>query len=172
MNTPPPVPPVRRQGLVEGKASELPEIQLESPGSSGMRAAGGHRSIQHPQPGFGVGSRGGAVTGADDAQDSDRPVPIVQSSGPLGRAAKITAFGKERRPEDHWQRKPNVTGKGAVHVKTFHCKLTDDALAYMDQSINEWLDAHPQYEVKFVNSTIGMLTGKLKEPALICQVWV
>ena len=38
--------------------------------------------------------------------------------------------------------------------------------------INEWLDAHPQYEVKFVSSSIGVMTGKLKEPALICQVWV
>jgi hypothetical protein len=42
----------------------------------------------------------------------------------------------------------------------------------MDQTINEWLDAHPQYEVKFVNATIGTFTGKIKEPALICQVWV
>ena len=55
---------------------------------------------------------------------------------------------------------------------TFHAKLTDDALKYMDQVINEWLDAHPQYEVKFVNSSVGILTGKLKEPALVCQVWV
>jgi hypothetical protein len=85
---------------------------------------------------------------------------------------KITAFGKERRHEDAWARTPNTTGAGAIHVKSFHCKLTEDALAYMDQTINEWLDAHPQYEVKFVNSAIGTLTGKLKEPALICQVWV
>ena len=42
----------------------------------------------------------------------------------------------------------------------------------MDQSVNEWLDAHPQYEVKFVSSTVGTVTGKLKEPHLICQVWV
>ena len=68
--------------------------------------------------------------------------------------------------------RPNTTGIGAIHVRTFHCKLTDDSLAFMDQTINEWLDAHPEYEVKFVTSSVGVLTSKLKEPHLICQVWV
>jgi hypothetical protein len=97
---------------------------------------------------------------------------MAESAGPVGAGAKITAFGGQKRHEDSWARTPNTTGRGAIHVKTFHCKLTDDALAYLDQCINEWLDAHPQYEVKFVSSSIGILTGKLKEPALICQVWV
>ncbi|UCD76823.1 MAG: hypothetical protein JSV91_07820 [Phycisphaerales bacterium] len=99
------------------------------------------------------------------------PVPMAEAEGPTG-AAKITAFGKEERHEEVWSRTPNVTGKGAIHVKTFHSKITADALIYMDQTINEWLDSHPEYEVKFVNSTVGILSGKLKEPAVICQVWV
>lgn len=98
-------------------------------------------------------------------------VPVVEASGAPG-AAQITAFGKRKKHEEEWDRTPNTTGTGAIHVKTFHAKLTDDALTYMDQVINEWLDAHPQYEVKFVTSTVGTLTGKLKEPNLICQVWV
>jgi hypothetical protein len=104
---------------------------------------------------------------------SDEPeeLPIAEAMGPTS-GAKITAFGKDTRHEDEWSRTPNTTGCGAIHVKTFHSKLTDDALKYMDQTINEWLDAHPQYEVKFVNSTVGTLTGKLKEPHLICQIWV
>ena len=57
-------------------------------------------------------------------------------------------------------------------MKTFHCKLTDDSLFAMDQRINEWLDAHPQYEVKFTTSSIGQIHAKIKEPHLICQVWV
>ena len=43
---------------------------------------------------------------------------------------------------------------------------------WLTQCVNEWLDAHPQYEVKLVNLTVGILTAKLKEPHLICQVWV
>ena len=100
------------------------------------------------------------------------PVPVVESAGPTGAKSRITAFGKSTKHEEVWSRTPNTTGTGAIHVKTFHCKLTGDALIYMDQTINEWLDAHPQYEVKFVTSSVGVLTGKLKEPNIICQVWV
>ena len=99
------------------------------------------------------------------------PVPVVEATGP-SNAPKITAFGTVKKHEEEWNRSPNTTGTGAIHVRTFHCKLTDDALRYMDQCVNEWLDAHPQYEVKFVTSSIGTLTGKLKEPNLVCQVWV
>ena len=103
--------------------------------------------------------------------DSDEPLPMVTPSGPQV-SRKITAFGKEAKHEENWNRTPNTTGSGAIHVRTFHCKLTDDALTYLDQMVNEWLDAHPQYEVKFAITTVGILTGKLKEPHMIVQVWV
>jgi len=74
--------------------------------------------------------------------------------------------------EDKWNRTPNSNGTGAIHVKSFHCKLTGDSLEFLDQQINEWLDDHPQYEVKFVTSSIGTWTGKLKEPNMIINVWV
>ena len=105
------------------------------------------------------------------AQDNN-PLPVASSDGPQGLRKKITAIEKDRRHEDEWARTPNTTGQGAIHVRTFHCKLTDDAMAFLDQSINEWLDAHPQYEVKLVTTTVGMVTGKIKDPHLICQVWV
>lgn len=118
--------------------------------------------IQHTKPA--IGSMGGSPP--------EEPLPVASGEGVTG-SSKIRSFGeKERRHEDEWTRTPNTTGSGAIHVKTFHAKLTDDALRYMDETINTWLDAHPQYEVKFVNSTVGTLTGKLKEPHLICQVWV
>lgn len=76
------------------------------------------------------------------------------------------------RHAENWKRKPNVTGTGAIHCRTFHCKLTGDSLENLDRQINEWLDQHPEYEVKFVTSTVGEWTGKLKEPNMILQVWV
>ena len=148
--------------------------------------------ITHNKPGLGsplggpssapVGSGGGPATAQprapgtptismslDEPPAAPQPVPqpVSQQGG-----SKISMFGREKKHEDMWQRTPKATGTGAIHVKTFHCKLPEDALMYMDQAINEWLDAHPQYEVKFVSSTIGTMTGKLKEPALFCQVWV
>ena len=109
--------------------------------------------------------------GGDQLEDT-KPLPVVEGVGPSAGTRRITAFGKEKRHEDKWSRSPNTTGVGAIHVKTFHAKLTGDALEYMDQCINEWLDAHPQYEVKFACSTVGTVTSKIKEPNLICQVWV
>ncbi len=129
----------------------------------------GASRIQHTPSGIGAGA---SVPAPPKQHDPDaEPIQVAKGLGP-STSNKIQAFGKERRHEDEWSRVPNTTGQGAIHVKTFHAKLTDDALTYMDQVINEWLDAHPQYEVKFVNSTVGILTGKLKEPHLICQVWV
>ena len=90
-----------------------------------------------------------------------------------GLHPKIRTFGGAKRHEDKWNRSPNVTGTGAIHVRSFHSKLSDEGLGYVDQQINEWLDAHPQYEVKFVTTTVGEWTSKLgKEANLIVQVWV
>jgi hypothetical protein len=90
--------------------------------------------------------------------------------------SKIQAFESKmgvKRHEDSWNRSPNVTNAGAIHVRTFHCKMSDDALGFLDQQINEWLDAHPQYEVKFSTVTVGDFQGKMgREVHMIVQVWV
>jgi hypothetical protein len=112
-------------------------------------------------------------------QSLDDTLPLDLSTEPTATgsavpASKIHTFEQNlgRRHEDSWERSPNVTGSGAIHCKSFHCKLTGDSLEFLDQQINEWLDKHPQYEVKMVTSSIGTWTGKLKEPNLIMTVWV
>lgn len=87
-------------------------------------------------------------------------------------STKITAFGVRKAHEDHWNRTPNATGKGAIHVRTFVTKLRMDAIEHLDTQVNEWLDNHPEYEVKFVTTTVGTLFGKNKEDALFMNVWV
>lgn len=124
----------------------------------------------------GGGATGGPQPGSDDT------VPVIQTqkapnTAPTAGSSKIRAFGQalaggSARHEDSWKRSPNVTGAGAIHVKSFHCKLTGESLEFLDKQINEWLDAHPQYEVKFVTATVGEWMGKIKEPNLILQVWV
>ena len=102
----------------------------------------------------------------------DEVIEVVHDS-PGGLRKKIKTFGKGERHEDKWSRTPNATGEGAIHVQTFFSKLTQDSVTYMDQSINEWLDEHPEYEVKFVDSSIGTMRGKLgPQEVIICQVWV
>lgn len=108
------------------------------------------------------------------------PKPVAASAAaglpPEEVTPKIRAMDQKlaggTKHEDNWLRSPNVTGTGAIHCKSFHCKLTGDALENLDRQINEWLDSHPQYEVKFVQTCVGEWLGKLKEPNLIVQVWV
>ncbi len=109
----------------------------------------------------------------------DDTLPIDLSTEPVPAAqpgqSKITTFEQKlssKRHEDQWTRSPNATGTGAIHVKSFHCRLTGDSLEFLDRQINEWLDDHPEYEVKMVTSSMGTWSGKLKEPNLIVNVWV
>jgi hypothetical protein len=107
------------------------------------------------------------------------PVPFTRKDKPADpteaqQPSKIRfSQQKENRHEDKWNRTPNTPGTGAIHVRSFRAKLSDDGIAYLDQQINEWLDAHPQYEVKIVNTSIGEWSTKLgKEPGVIVNVWV
>ena len=112
--------------------------------------------IRHTQPQFGSDPTPTPVREVSVPEASE--LQVVESVSGAVSPKKITAFEKARRHEEKWSRTPNTTGQGAIHVRTFHCKLTADALTYLDQSVNEWLDAHPQYEVKFVTSTVGTLS--------------
>ena len=178
----PPAPPAQPRQMAPGIIMPPAAPPAAAPGAPQVPS-----KIQHKQANFGpaIGSAPPSSAGMSQTAameealrpmnrlpDEGRPLPVAEGMVLTGAPGKITTFGKEKRHEDSWSRSPNTTGAGAIHVKTFHCKLTEDALMYMDQTINEWLDAHPQYEVKFVGSSIGIMTGKLKEPALICQIWV
>lgn len=118
---------------------------------------------------------------ADDEDDHDELEPIEVgdlSGGDMDpgemSSSKIRAFDarKRRAHEDHWERTPNANGTGAIHVKTFIAKLRLDAMDHLDEQVNQWLDAHPEYEVKFVTTSVGVMKTKISEPALIMNVWV
>lgn len=115
-----------------------------------------------------------AIEISDDAIDiSDDAIELAEGDESGEGPSKIRVFGEMKKHEDEWSRKPNADGSGAIHLKTFHAKITPDSLEYMDRQVNEWLDAHEQYEVKFVTATIGPFTTKTtKEPALLLNVWV
>lgn len=98
------------------------------------------------------------------------------AGGTAEQAPKIRAFdqrfGGGEASESKWKRRPTASGAGAVHVKSFHCKLNNESLDYLDAQINEWLDGHPECDVKFVTTAVGEWTGKTREPNLIVQLWV
>ena len=96
------------------------------------------------------------------------PIAGISAAG----SAKIKTFEKKDNHEERFLREPDKASHGATHVRTFHSKLNNESLAYMDEQINDWLAKHPEAEAKFSTTTIGMYSGKMKEPAIICQVWV
>lgn len=136
--------------------------------------------IRHTQTALGqpIGAPAApAVTNPPTEAASSRPAGDASAGASVPPAEppkkEIRAFGNvTRRHSEEWDRTPNATGHGAIHVRTFHSKLSEDALSYMDGQINEWLDSHPEYEVKFVSACIGPFVGKIREDQLIVQVWV
>jgi hypothetical protein len=89
---------------------------------------------------------------------------------------KIHGFGHAKTTdtvESKWKRPLQKSGTGATHVRTFSGSLTQHGLEFLDRHINEWLDTHPDAEVKFASLQVGdMPTATGREPALIAQVWI
>lgn len=101
------------------------------------------------------------------------PLDLAPADDSTAGKTQIHHFGKTTQREDEvWRRKPKVTGQGAAHVRTFFAKLRPDGIQHMDAQINEWLDKHPDYEVKFATTAVGLLQEKNAEPALFVTVWV
>lgn len=115
-------------------------------------------------------------TGAPVQVDDEPSIALVDEPAdkPAG-PSKIRAFGAAGDSvagmpvfdDSHLARQLQKTGQGATRCRIFHSKLTDAAVAFMSQNINEWLDQNPEVEVKHVASTIGVWEGKHPEPHLI-----
>jgi len=110
------------------------------------------------------------IEGGDPFEETDGSTTQADSASKIhgfSAGAGISAKGKEQA----YKRPLNVTGRGATRVRTFHTKLSDTAMNYLDGLINDWLDEHPDIEAKFSNTTVGIVEGKRAEPHLIITVW-
>lgn len=115
-----------------------------------------------PPPTAGSASEIEAIDLADDDDEED------------SANREIRTFGKEKKEDDdsRWNRQPDPTGAGGTRCKTFVAKLRLDAIEYLDEQVNRWLDAHPTYTVKRTSASIGILKGKEKEDAIFLTVFV
>jgi hypothetical protein len=101
-------------------------------------------------------------------------MPAMPAAAPgMAPKSKIHAFsvGAGAQLANDFKRPTVNTQKGPARVRSFHGRLSEQGLDYLDHAINEWLDRHPDVDVKFVTSTVGQFDGKIKEPALILNVW-
>lgn len=105
-------------------------------------------------------------------QEEAEPINLI-SDHEASPESKIKALagaaGSVRR--ETYARKPSINGTGACRIRSFHGRLSAQGLEYMDNQINEWLDHNPEVEVKFVTSVVGVFEGKMREPAVILNLW-
>ncbi|HOB75383.1 MAG TPA: hypothetical protein PKG54_12765 [Phycisphaerae bacterium] len=92
------------------------------------------------------------------AFDSSAPA-IATSPPPVSTAATVS-----RRP-------PRPDASGATRMRIFHARLSNGAIAHLDQQVNDWLEQNPEIEIKFANSTVGIWEGKHAEPNLILTLF-
>lgn len=101
--------------------------------------------------------------------DDEEPDPMSQS-----RIHGATSHGMATAGswDDSKFRRPLRPDKvGATRCRVFHCKLSEGALEFMLNQINEWLDGNDQIVVKSMNSTIGPFEGKHTEQHLMVTVF-
>ena len=103
--------------------------------------------------------------------DEPAPTPGVKPSSKIKIQGLGISSGMGGTPATQFKRKTHVSGQGACRVRSFHGRLSDEGLAFMDGKINEWLDNHPEIEIKQVTTTVGMYDGKIKEEALVLNIW-
>jgi hypothetical protein len=106
---------------------------------------------------------------------ADEPISLVDESpsgtqGP-SKIRAIAGVGALTGASHTFKRQPFANGQGAVRVRSFHGRLSEEGLDFLDTKVNEWIDQHPEVEVKFVTTQIGVFEGKIREPALIINVW-
>jgi hypothetical protein len=74
--------------------------------------------------------------------------------------------------EEHSFRRDLLRGSpNATRCKTFHCKLADGPMNFMNEQINDWVDGDEEIEIKFATATIGVVEGKHVDPHLIVTVY-
>ena len=105
-------------------------------------------------------------------QEEGEPINLISDhdSSPESKI-KALAGGAGSVRRESFARKATINGTGACRIRSFHGRLSSQGLEYMDNQINEWLDHNPDVEVKFVSSVVGVFEGKMREPAIILNLW-
>lgn len=113
-----------------------------------------------------------AVAPQPKPADDSMAISIIDDApGASDAMAQFRATIKAQSSEKTYTRQLNKTGVGAIRMKTFHGHLSDEGVQRFDDRVNDWLENHPQVEVKHSTTTIGLWDGKTKEQAIILNIW-
>jgi DNA-directed RNA polymerase subunit RPC12/RpoP len=107
-------------------------------------------------------------------EEKAESIKLEANGGNINEATQIRTFASAsslERNKAEYKRPLNADGEGATRIRTFHTRLGNNAMSFLDEQINEWVDENPDIVVKFSTSTVGMVEGKKTEPHLIISVW-
>ncbi len=103
--------------------------------------------------------------------DADTPSPSESMVSFAAMGGESFAGAVALQDDSHLKR-PLIKGKPiATRCRTFHAKLNDGAVGFMDKHINDWADDNPDIEIKFASSTIGVWEAKKADAHLIVTVF-
>ena len=116
-----------------------------------------------PEQNLNTGNNGGLLQNSKKDEKDDG---VMKSAKIRTSTSSLDLHKRE------FTRPTNLTGTGATRIRTFHVRLSESAMQFLDDHINEWMDNNPDVEVKFVCTTIGAFEGKRgTEQNLIMNVW-
>jgi len=129
------------------------------------------------------------AAGDDQAQASGQSVPATATAVDQ---ESISLVGEDEAPRSGTSKIRNLAEAGSLagthhdenlkrpltgpteaptRCRTFHSKLNDSSLAYMNDQINEWIDGDPRVFIKTVSTTVGTFEGKHPEPHLFVTMF-
>ena len=73
--------------------------------------------------------------------------------------------------ESKYKRRLDPRSPFGTRCRTFHAKLSEGAVGYLNEQLNTWTDVNPDVNIKFATSTIGIFEGKHSDPHLIITVF-
>ena len=110
-----------------------------------------------------------------DEPDATEPLKLdMAETDNLGKLLiQIRNFGEESGINHKTEFKRDLLHgqKNATRIRTFHTRLSDNAMAFLDDQINEWIDQNPEIEVKSSSTVIGEVEGKKSEQHMIITIW-
>lgn len=107
------------------------------------------------------------LDGFDDEDHND-----LSSTSTRIHSATAATLGTAHGWDDSKYNRPiDPKATTAIRCRSFHSKLTDSALQFMDDQINGWLEDNNHIHIKFATSTIGMFEGKHAEANLIITMF-
>jgi len=121
-------------------------------------------------------AHGGGEAGLEDELapiefDNDEGHASTEMTSTRIHKTTESTLGDKAWDDQKYKRSLDPNSVGASRCRTFHCRISQGAVDFLNDQINEWLDENKDITVKFSNTVIGMFEGKHTEPNLILTVF-